>query len=344
MTKKIPNISILTLVNDDFNLHMNYFESIIKNFSGIDFEILLYSWDTSDSFGTYLKDKFYLTKNVKIFYGPNIGFGAANNYLSSKARYDFLFILNPDTQIINFDSSGFYQESLTQDLISPEIYYKLGNNVLKNDILTTDVTFYPQPSSSYRNARYVDGCAILIKKSRFESIGGFDDNIFIFSEDVDLSFRLRLKGTNALVSSNVRVIHESGGTVAGGRYLSSSHQTSYFRRFNHEFSLIYLGIKYWPIPFIPIWFFTLIFSQIITSVYFLFKGKIRLSLAPLIAYFHILINFRSVLKARNVFKKQHSFLQLSSLYFHLFRFPSRFKLMALVLKSLILSTRHKFLL
>ena len=53
------------------------------------------------------------------------------------------------------------------------------------------------------------GCCI-IRREVFESIGGFDEEYFIYDDDTDLSFRARLLGYNIMYVSSAVVIHRSG--------------------------------------------------------------------------------------------------------------------------------------
>lgn len=59
------------------------------------------------------------------------------------------------------------------------------------------------------------GGAMLIERDLFLSLGGFDERLFCYCEDVDLGYRLRLKGEPTLVVPDA-VVEHVGGTASGG--------------------------------------------------------------------------------------------------------------------------------
>lgn len=54
-------------------------------------------------------------------------------------------------------------------------------------------------------APWCSGCALLITRELYESVGGFDENIFNSLEDVDLSWRARVAGFNLATASSALV-------------------------------------------------------------------------------------------------------------------------------------------
>lgn len=56
---------------------------------------------------------------------------------------------------------------------------------------------------------WVSGAAVLVRRSAFESVGGFDPRIFMYGEDVDLSWRLRAAGWRLLYQPKLAVIHRT---------------------------------------------------------------------------------------------------------------------------------------
>jgi GT2 family glycosyltransferase len=56
---------------------------------------------------------------------------------------------------------------------------------------------------------WVSGAAVLVRRSAFESVGGFDPRIFMYGEDVDLSWRLRAAGWRLLYQPKLAVVHRT---------------------------------------------------------------------------------------------------------------------------------------
>ncbi len=55
--------------------------------------------------------------------------------------------------------------------------------------------------------------AALVRRDVFEDVGGFDTSFFCYAEDVDLAFRLRLRGHRCLYIPGARVLHVGAGTT-----------------------------------------------------------------------------------------------------------------------------------
>ena len=66
--------------------------------------------------------------------------------------------------------------------------------------------------SPERRPDWVSGAALLIRRSAFEEVGGFDSSLFMYMEDVDLCRRLREHGWSIGYEPGVVALHELGGT------------------------------------------------------------------------------------------------------------------------------------
>jgi GT2 family glycosyltransferase len=60
------------------------------------------------------------------------------------------------------------------------------------------------------------GAALLVRRSAFDALGGFDEAIFLYYEDDDFSLRLRQAGWSLLVEPRARVFHEPGHSSPRG--------------------------------------------------------------------------------------------------------------------------------
>src|SRR5947209_2768774 len=61
------------------------------------------------------------------------------------------------------------------------------------------------------------GAAMLIERALFLGVGGFDERLFCYCEDVDLGYRLRLLGERTLVVPDAVVRHEGSASTGGPR-------------------------------------------------------------------------------------------------------------------------------
>lgn len=110
----------------------------------------------------------------------NLGFGRANNIGVQNTNQEFIFFLNIDTEI-------------DHDAIS-----ELMNSVERS---SSDCALWESRQFPYEHPKlynpvdlvtsWASGACILVKRSAFVDVGMFDENIFMYGEDVDLSWRLR---------------------------------------------------------------------------------------------------------------------------------------------------------
>lgn len=171
----------------------------------------------------------------------NIGFGKGHNRAAAESSGEFLLLLNTDTIVLADGLASFMESFLavntpelakyknlvkrtTEDYrihfagpkllnsdMSPQAscgpYYSLpaiiGALFLRGD--HWGLTRY-SPNSSQR-VDWVSGACILCKKSDFREIGGFDEDIFMYMEEIELLFRARKKGMEVWFMPTAQVIH-----------------------------------------------------------------------------------------------------------------------------------------
>jgi hypothetical protein len=67
---------------------------------------------------------------------------------------------------------------------------------------------------SERDADFLMGAVLLVKREAFEQIGGFDERFFMFSEEVDLCDRLRQAGYRTVFTPTAEFVHVGGASTA----------------------------------------------------------------------------------------------------------------------------------
>lgn len=97
---------------------------------------------------------------------------------------------------------------------------------------------------SLRDAGWLSGACLLVRRSTFEQIGGFDDEFFMYFEDVDLGVRISRAGFRNVYQPAAAVMHEGGHSTsrASERMIIAHHDSA--RRF---LSKKYPGPLLWPI-------------------------------------------------------------------------------------------------
>lgn len=80
---------------------------------------------------------------------------------------------------------------------------------------------------------YARGAAIAIRAELFKNLGGFDEDYFIYYEETDLCWRLRLQGYRIITVPAAKIYHLGGGTTGG-----ATPNTVYLRRRNQLITLL----------------------------------------------------------------------------------------------------------
>jgi len=147
----------------------------------------------------YLENRF---SNVEVIIAKeNLGYGKGNNLGISKVNTQYVFILNPDAILAENCLAELYKaHSILKDdfsILAPNYSNNYGffsdqNNHLKKEIMEVD---------------YVKGFAILInlKNVTFDKI--FDENFFLFLEEIDLCKRIKNNGGKIFVIQKSKVQH-----------------------------------------------------------------------------------------------------------------------------------------
>lgn len=206
--------------------------------------------------------------------GKNIGFGRANNLGVKAVRADYYLVLNPDTEVTNdiiarmldhikahpeagvvgcrmLTPSGEIQRSI---YTLPSLFTAINGILRLKRILDVKwlsrlvpfisriptVKEYLQSSNSaaeWERVESVPGSCFMINGDLWRKIGGFDENIFLYSEDSDLFYRiLHLAGAEIHLLSDTGVLHHVGKSFKTKFTEMSPYKhwsTLYYFRKNH---------------------------------------------------------------------------------------------------------------
>ena len=95
-----------------------------------------------------------------------------------------------------------------------------------------------------RDAGWLSGACVLLRKSAFDQLGGFDDGYFMYFEDVDLGYRLGKAGYRNVYEPAAIVVHTGAHSTSdhSARMIAVHHQSA--RRF---LTRRYSGWYLWPV-------------------------------------------------------------------------------------------------
>lgn len=96
-------------------------------------------------------------------------------------------------------------------------------------------------SMAERDAGWLSGACILVRRRAFDQIGGFDNEYFMYFEDVDLGFRLSRAGWRNVYVPSAEVVHIGGHSTSDGATGGSSARMI---RAHHDSARRFLRTKY----------------------------------------------------------------------------------------------------
>jgi len=159
--------------------------------------------------------------------GVNLGFAAGMNLAAHEARGQWLALINPDAvadpawlarlmaaaeafpEVRSFTS----RQLLAED---PSRLDGLGDVMSLSGFPWRGGYGHPDPGDTAPGWVFsACGGAMMIARDLFEAAGGFDARLFCYGEDVDLGYRLQLRGEPTLLVPDAVVRHH-GGTASGG--------------------------------------------------------------------------------------------------------------------------------
>lgn len=251
----------------------------IKKYKILDYIIVVDNKSTDDSVA---KLKHYENKKIKIVESSeNRGYAAGNNvgikYLIDNYEVDNIIISNPDIIVTEEEikklvsnlerkdiaiiapnvkepkgiSRGWRLPTFTSELLSNIPYF----HFLENKVLSYKEEDY---KSDLTEVDVVKGCFFIIKKDVFEAIGFFDENTFLYYEEIIIGKKLKQLGFKTFVDNNVTVIHALSQSVDKSinrinKFKILKRSQYYYEKYINEmdiFKLTLLRISYYVNLFI----------------------------------------------------------------------------------------------
>ena len=133
-------------------------------------------------------------------FGKNLGSAAGHNALAAITTDDLLLILNPDAQV-GFDAIEVLTRRLTHDV----------GIVEARQVPMEHPKDFAEESG---DTSWASTACALTSRDAFDRVGGFDaDTFFLYCDDVDYSWRLRLAGLRVVFEPAARVFHDKRLTI-----------------------------------------------------------------------------------------------------------------------------------
>jgi GT2 family glycosyltransferase len=150
--------------------------------------------------------------NIKIISSEkNVGFGRAMNLAAAHAKGAELLIGNPDLRMLQTD----YLEQLLKHAKQHQNYGVITTRQLNDD--DKDTSEYKNyefgQNLGYENqTNWLCGALLLIQKTVFDQISGFDPDFFMYCEDEDLCLRVKKLDLPLIKINELKIYHKGGSS------------------------------------------------------------------------------------------------------------------------------------
>lgn len=295
---KTKVISIIIVSFNSSRYLKNCIDSIIKfppDLSEDEFELIIVDNNSSDGSAKLVEKNYLKYSFVKLIRNDlNKGFSQANNIAIKKSNSKYYLLLNSDTEIYKNSINGLmeffedsYKKGLNIGIAGPKIINSDGSiqlscrrfpSFFSAAVYTILASIRPDNKFSRRykladvdrsqpfEVDWVSGSAMMINGEALKAAGIFDENYFMYVEDVDLCYRMWQKGYKVYYYPLVKVLHHIGGSTENNSVLSQIRMQK---------SVLYFYIKTykktWKIILIPLVFPVLGFRILVTYLKNIYK-------------------------------------------------------------------------
>ncbi len=291
---------IIVLFNGSAYLE-NLFAALLPQLTGAD-ELILVDNASSDGSADLVKRQWPQLRLVEN--NHNTGFAAACNQGAKLAHGDILVFLNQDTQPLpswldgllaplEIDSKVGLTTSKVLMMRQPELIHMCGMDVHYSALnfgrgLVQAAETFMQPA----RVGSVSGASFAIRRSLWEELGGFDEFLYMYSEEIDLCWRAGLAGFSSLFTPESSVLHDNW-----------SDRPGYFSLYYSKRNRYILLYKYWRWRTLLLLLPGLFLAELFDLAHSLRLGGRGLK-ASLSAWAWVIGHFKSILQARAIVQAQ----------------------------------------
>jgi GT2 family glycosyltransferase len=186
----------LTIIVVSYHSHEQIKDGLSALLSSPEFAVIIVDNGATEESKTQL-ETLHLPATI-ISAGTNLGYGRAANLGLRQAKTSFVLLLNPDLEAT--------RESVL------ELLRRAGNEDFKHTAIHAPATLKRDYSEGAlpRKSNWVSGSAMLFDREKILRIGGFDENIFLFSEDTDLCHRVIAANLEITLHPDILFEHQVG--------------------------------------------------------------------------------------------------------------------------------------
>jgi GT2 family glycosyltransferase len=250
-----PVVSVVVISYNTRQMTLDCLRTLYADLADLPAEVFVVDNASSDGSVAAVAEAF---PNVRVIANPNnVGFGAANNQAMRVARGEFIMLLNSDA----FPKPG-TTRTLVDYLRSHPKVGVVGPKLLNADGSTQQSCYrFPTPGQAWRenlgisaafgdhpvlgdyrtwphdrerDVEWIIGACMLLRRTVFEQVGGFDERFFMYAEETDWQRRIRDAGWEIAFTPAAEVMHLGGASGAKEKARVNRHFFDSLDRYEYK--------------------------------------------------------------------------------------------------------------
>ncbi len=231
------DVSIIVISYNTKKYTKKCLESIYQKTKDIDFDIFVVDNNSSDGSQEMIKYNFPQIKLIEN--EQNVGFGCANNQAIKLSKAKYVFLLNPDTILLNnairilyyfINSKGnkgvgccggdIFDQNMLPTISHghfptlKHIIFEFGlSKIFKSYFINNISDGIANYGYKIKNVQYISGSAMLIRKEALDRIGLFDEDFFLYYEETEICYRIVKSGYRIMLVPQAKIIHYTSKSV-----------------------------------------------------------------------------------------------------------------------------------
>lgn len=232
--QRTPDLSIIIVTYNSQNDIAKCLRSLQQFCFSVKCEIIVFDNASTDNTATLVAQQFPEARLLRN--AANTGFARANNLAAAQSQGRYIMLLNPDTwvdhdlaaAVVNFLDAHSEASACAPRILLPDGSLQRGAICA---LPTLALLFYEQAGLSYvfphspifgryrmthwnhaevREVEHATAACLVLRREAYFAINGFDEDFFMYIEDVDFSHRLNKRGLKIFYLPGAHVYHSGG--------------------------------------------------------------------------------------------------------------------------------------
>ncbi|MEM6684690.1 MAG: glycosyltransferase family 2 protein [Bacteroidota bacterium] len=262
----MPDISIVIINYNTAKYTLECINSVIQfTNKAISYEIVVVDNNSKPEDFAHLRENFPKHAHISLHRSViNTGFGGGNMFGAQFTNGKYILFLNNDAMLLNDCLSilhAYMEQHPKVGVCTAQNYDEHNNHVISFDhdkgirklllgrsfLEKNWATQFPKRKTAYTEpitVNFVNGAFMFFRREAFEVVGGFDTNIFLYFEEMDICFRLRANGYTSVLVPEAKIMHYQGVSTGVSQAISKEGMISHLYVIKKNYSYAkYLFIR-----------------------------------------------------------------------------------------------------